>query len=569
MKQIYYLSIFLSFFLFPGSVHAQVFTDMTVANDFGVKGQNRGLAIGDFNNDGWEDIYISSLSGPNLLYENKGNFQFEEVGAKYGLNSSEPTYASLWFDMDNDGDQDLFLVNFFKANMLFRNEGNSFKDVSKAYGIESVGNPKSILTIDYNQDGFLDIYIAQSLLSNILWRNDGGKGFTDVTAEARIRDIGRSLGAVALDYDLDGDQDIFQTRDGDDINLLFRNNGDGSFSEISDELALDFDGLGMGADIADLNGDLYPDIYLTNLFENKLYISQPGKAYLEQSERAGVDDIGMGWSTFFFDCNNDGKQDIYLANDSRFGINGVSPFPNRMYVNQGDIQFRSGTDFGAEQNILASYGATAADLDRDGQLDIVITNSGRQDGNQLFRNTSPTANFIQLEARGFRSNRDAIGSRVVLFAGGKMLTDYVRAGSGFVSQGSKRLHFGLGNTTQVDSMLVFWPSGIKQRILNPKINQLHTIEEKIASSIDGVAEKSIYLFPNPIEAGGELSLITNFEESLQAVSLYTLEGREFPLTVEERGNEFLLEIPTNLVPGMYLIKVLSRDSIISSKIFLR
>ncbi|MEM6800167.1 MAG: FG-GAP-like repeat-containing protein [Bacteroidota bacterium] len=569
MKQIYYLSLFLILSLLPGLVISQVFIDMTTPNDFDVKGQNRGVAIADFNNDGWEDIYISSLSGPNLLYENKGNFEFEEVGERFGLDSSEPTYASLWFDMDNDGDQDLFLVNFFKPNILFRNEGDSFTDVSKAYGIESSGNPKSILTIDYDQDGYLDVYIAQSLLSNILWRNEGGKGFRDVTAEARIRDIGRSLGAVALDYDLDGDQDLFQTRDGIDKNLLFQNNGDGSFSEISAELALDFDGLGMGADIADLNGDLYPDIYLTNLFENKLYISQPGQAYLEQSERAGVDDIGMGWSTFFFDCNNDGRQDIYLANDSRFGVNGISPIPNRMYVNQGDIQFSSGSDFGAEQNVLASFGAAAADFDQDGRLDIVISNNGRLDGNQLFRNGSPAANYIAFECRGFRSNRDAIGTRVVLFAGDKLLTDFVRAGSGFVSQGSKRLHFGLGNTAKVDSIQIFWPSGIKQVVRNPEVNKLNRIEEKIATPIDGISEKSIYLFPNPLEVGSQLSLMTNFGESIQAVGLYTLEGKEFPLIAEMRGSEFLLELPANLTPGIYLIKLLSGDRVISEKIFLK
>lgn len=461
---------------FVSIAFSQVFTEMTLANDFGVTGQNRGIAIADFNNDGLEDIYVTSLSGRNLLYQNKGNFQFEEVADQYRVNSPRATNAAVWFDMDNDGDQDLFLANSFQPNVLYRNDGDRFKDVSYDFGVRTSSNPKSVLVVDYDNDGYLDLYLAQIFDQNILFRNEGGKRFTDVTEVVGIDDRGRSLGAVFVDYDLDGDQDLFQTRDGEDVNLFYENES-GFFREVASELDLDFVGMGMGTDVADLNGDLYPDFYLTNLYENKLYLSQPSGMFQEISQRAGVDDIGMGWSTFFFDCNNDGLKDIYLANDSRFGVNGISPIANRLFINRGDLSFYSQTYEGAEQNIYGTFGAAAADFDLDGQIDIAVANNGVNDGNQLFRNTSNAANHITFQFTGVQSNRDAIGTRVVLYAGEKRATDFVRAGSGYASQGSKRLHFGLGEIEVVDSLEIFWPSGLRQLIVKPGINQVHSVEE--------------------------------------------------------------------------------------------
>ena len=207
--------------LILSSYHAfsQIFEDKTFVNSFDVKGQNRGVAIGDYNGDGLDDIYISTMSGKNMLYRNLGGFQFEEVAGDMGVADPRQSSCALWFDMDNDRDLDLFIANLFQSNA---------------------------------NDGDMDVYIANMLEQNILWRNESGQAFTDVTAEAGIFDEGRSLGAIFFDYDLDGDQDLYQTRDGIDPNLFYRNNGDGTFTEISSETWLDYVGFGMVTDVADL-----------------------------------------------------------------------------------------------------------------------------------------------------------------------------------------------------------------------------------------------------------------------------------------------------------------------------
>ena len=465
--------------IIPVTSFSQIFEELTSANDFAVKGQNRGVAIGDYNNDGLDDIYISTMSGKNLLYKNLGNFQFEEVGAEMGVDDDRQSTCALWFDMDNDRDLDLFVVNLFQSDALYRNDGGSFTNISAQYGIGTGGNPRSIHAVDYDNDGDLDVYIAEMLRQNILWRNESGQGFTDVTAEAGIFDEGRSLGAIFFDYDLDGDQDLYQTRDGEDPNLFYRNEGDGTFTEISSEIGLDYVGFGMGTDIADLTKDGYPDIYLTNLEENLMYFSRPSGVFEEVSERAGVDDIGMGWSTFFFDCNNDGKQDLYVANDSYFGVNGQSNIPNVLYVNRGDLSFYIEGTPGGVQNTYGSYGAAVSDFDLDGKLDIAIANNGQNDGNQIFRNTSSSKNYIGFELKGMESNSYGIGSYLTLYANGTRQMDFVTAGSGYASQNSNKVHFGLGNLTEIDSVVINWPSGIRQVIPSLPINQVHEIEEHV------------------------------------------------------------------------------------------
>ena len=456
---------------------AQSFVDISIAFGFNVDGENRGIAIGDFNNDGLEDIYVSRLSGVNLLYRNAGDFTFEEVSADYGVRDTSKTTCSIWFDLENDGDLDLFLANVFQSNVLYRNDGETFVDVSAVYGVQTVSNPKSIHTVDYDNDGDMDIYLAQVLDQNILWRNDDGTGFTDVTESAGIDDTGRSLGAIFFDYDNDGDQDLYQTRDGDDPNLFWINNGDGSFIESSAAIGLDYVGLGMGCDIADLNRDGFADIYLTNLYENKLYLSSPSGVFNEFSGPAGVDDIGMGWSTIFFDCNNDGLDDIYLANDSYFGVNGETDIRNRLFINTGNLQFASGDYTSNEQNIFGTYGAACADFDLDGLPDLALANSGPDDGNQIFDNRSAGGNFIAFRLEGDESNFFGIGSRVELYYGDEVVMKQVYAGSGYASQSSSRLHFGLGEHEAVDSLVIYWPSGIRQTFTGPVINLLHAVKE--------------------------------------------------------------------------------------------
>ncbi|MDX1407627.1 MAG: CRTAC1 family protein, partial [Saprospiraceae bacterium] len=498
---------------------AQIFTEMSEQTGFDVSGNNRGIAIGDYDNDGLEDIYVSRLFGVNLLYHNLGNFEFEEVSAEMGVRSNHDTNAALWFDYDNDGDLDLFLACSFDPNVLYRNDGDGFTDVTAEFGLGTNASSKSAHAVDYDRDGDLDLYVAVFLGQNELWRNDGGAGFTNVIAESGVDDPGRSLGAIFFDYDLDGDDDLYQTRDGIDPNLFFRNKGDGTFEEISAALGLNYIGLGMGCDIADLNHDGRPDIYLTNLYENKLYLSKADGTFHEFSGPALVDDVGMGWSTFFFDCDNDGLPDLYLANDSHFSVNGEMDIRNRLFVNKGNMTFFSQDTVGGVQNILGSYGAASADLDGDGALDIAVANSGSSDYNQLFRNTGNTGHYIAFELQGTESNTHGIGSRVEIHTVNGKQSDWVYAGSGYVSQSSARVHFGLGDITEVDSAVIYWPSGITQVVGSPEVDQLNTIEESDVTVLPGAVvwteppfptvDDDVTVYFNAAEGNGALAGFTD------------------------------------------------------------
>ncbi|RLD19254.1 MAG: hypothetical protein DRI69_08740, partial [Bacteroidetes bacterium] len=477
---------------------SQSFTDMSEACGFNVTGSNHGVAVGDFNNDGLEDIYVSRRQASNLLYINRGNFEFDEVGEAYGVNYSGNTNASLWFDFDNDGDIDLFIGNNFEQNVLYRNDGGIFKDVTEEYGLGTSGNFRSANAVDFDNDGDLDLYIAYVFAQNILWKNEGGSSFVNVTAEAGIDDTGRSLGAIFFDYDNDGDQDLFQTRDGDDANLFYENTGDGKFVDKSAESGLDFVGFGMGTDIADLNGDGYPDLYLTNLEENKLYINNTNGGFDEVSGPAGVDDIGMGWSAFFFDCNNNGLRDLYLANDSYFGVQGVDEIPNQLFVNDGDLKFTAQDYVGNIQNVFGSYGAACADFDLDGRIDLVIANQG-DDGNQIFKNESAAGNYISFKLKGVESNSHGIGSRVEVYSGTERSVDYMTAGSGYASQSASTLQFGLGDGEEVDSAVIYWPSGDVQTLTILDLNQVNIITEGQNVSATGAVVWTNPPFPNQLD----------------------------------------------------------------------
>ena len=188
MKLKYLLLFTVSLVLTGLSVQGQTFTDLSEATGFNATGRNRGVSIGDFNNDGLEDIYVSRLEARNLLYRNLGNFEFEEVGQAFNVASTSSTMSSVWFDMDNDGDLDIFLVNAFQPNQLYRNDVGVFIDVSAQMGIGTSGNAKTVHAADYDNDGDLDLFVTKALEQNELWRNDGNEGFTDVTAEAGIDD---------------------------------------------------------------------------------------------------------------------------------------------------------------------------------------------------------------------------------------------------------------------------------------------------------------------------------------------------------------------------------------------
>ncbi|HEX5111566.1 MAG TPA: CRTAC1 family protein [Saprospiraceae bacterium] len=546
-------------FLLPCSANAQTsdFMDMSSQTGFNATGFSHGVAIGDFNLDGLDDIYVSRTGAANLLYLNKGNFHFEEAAATYGTNYTGNCNVSLWVDIDQDHDLDLFVGNSFENNVLYRNDGNNFTDVSEAYGIQTSGNVRSLNAVDFDNDGDMDIYVAVVLEQNILWRNDGDH-FTNVISSSGIDIQGRSLGAVFFDYDNDGDQDLYQGQDGFDGNFLYRNNGDGTFTDVTDAVGLTFAGFCMGATVGDINYDGIADIYIENLDSNRLWVSNGIGSYNEISTQAGVADIGMGWSAFFFDYDNNALLDIYLCNDSYFGIPGHGKLRNRLFVNQGNLTFTSEEVTSTIQNEFGSYGCAYADFDLDGKLDLVVANESPVDGNQLFRNIADAGNYIAFELEGTESNYQAIGSRVVLYDQQKTQTQYVIAGSGYSSQNSLLVQFGLGDVTSIDSVVIYWPSGLRQQFGSLSVNQRYHAQEgnSILSGEAIVRTVPIDLYPTLIKEDAVVYGHLPGACDVTSVLFSDLTGRNFKIdfTISNDGG-FTLRMPEALPAGVYIVSL--------------
>lgn len=484
-------TLFLSAILISCSLTGQKFIDKSEALGFDVPGVNRGVSVADYNCDGYEDIYISRKDGANLLYRNLGNFQFEEVSEELGLDFSGASLTGLWIDIDNDGDQDLFLANSLTPCKLYLNQEGVFSDVSLAYLPTTQGNLQSANAVDFDNDGDVDIYLARFLEDNVLLRNEGGEYFIDYSSVSGIADSGQSMGAVFFDYDNDGDQDLYQTRDANVGNLFYRNEG-GYFIDVTEETGTGYKGQGMGVDVADVDGDGLDDLYFSNLYENVLYIQNEDHSF-RQYNNPTLQDEGMGWGTLFFDSNNDSKKDVFLANDSHFVVNATN-HPNKLVLNRGGMQFFAPSMNPDFQNTHASYGAASGDFDNDGKLDLVVANAGT-DGNQIFQNQSIDRNYLSLNLTGTQSNRFAIGAKVVMHIQENIFSDNITLGHSYGSQSSSRIHFGLDDKDVVDSLVIYWPSGERQVLREIEPNQLLNITEPIESSGNGELVWTDPIFP--------------------------------------------------------------------------
>ncbi len=520
------------------------------------------VAIADVDNDGFEDLFLtdSSIDGRNRLYLNNGgksgDLTFEEVGEKAGVavgNDAENASAdALFFDADNDGDQDLLVVRFGQ-NLLFENrfaqgEGVSFKDVTAGSGLEQYLNNIAAIAFDFDLDGDLDLFYANYFAPVNLFdpetprffpesfetaangggvtafRNDSGSEglrFTDVTEAVGLGNIsGWSLDLGHADADHDGDDDLYVAADfGTDS--FFRNNVRSSdpsaqgvgFTDIS-ESAIGIDTKkGMNADWADFDRDGLFDLYVTNITDeymregNFLWQNQGDLTFTDVARETGTHDTGWGWAGKFFDADNDGLLDLYVVNgwvsgnddnyvldvfeliirddidlaDARnwppMGEKTLSGYQrNSLFHNQGGQLFKDVAAEHGMDSILDARGIGLADLDRDGRVDLVITNAGNKP--ILARNRhgessgkgdtgadpQSRAHWIRLQLEGTDSNRDAVGARVVVTAGGQERWSFVDGGNGFAGQSSRILHFGLGELDRIEGVRVLWPSGLEEKV---------------------------------------------------------------------------------------------------------
>ena len=495
-----------------------------------------GGAFFDADNDGNLDIYLvnsgywkESSSGdetPSALYRNSGDGTFTDITMTAGVgNSGNYGQGAACADYDNDGDVDLYVTNF-GVNVLYRNNSDgTFTDVTALAGTGDPAWSSSACFLDYNRDGHIDLFVVNYLVYSLdvpylpcgedgiqtychpslfegapdtLYRNNGDGTFTDVSHEAGVGGIGglfhgKGLGVVSADFNNDGTPDLYVASD-DTRNDFFYNNGDGTFSEISllAGCAYSFNGVaqaGMGVATDDYNGDGWLDIFVTNLsYEtNALYRNNGDGTFTDVIYEAHLGKesyLFVGFGTGFFDADNDGWRDIFIANghiiDNIEDTHGVLTYrqPDQIFRNQGDGTFQEVSASAGDyfQSTAVSRGALFGDYDNDGDVDMLVTQSNGPV--TLLRNETGTQhNWVRIKTVGVISSRDGTGTRVTLTAGGHTQIQEINRGASYLSSHDGRLHFGLGVHTTVDRLEVRWQSGVVQVFENLLTNREHVISE--------------------------------------------------------------------------------------------
>ena len=489
-----------------------------------------GGAFLDYDNDGYLDLYLVNSATPSVLFRNKGDGTFTDVTESAEVdNQGGYGHGVACGDYDNDGYVDIYVTNF-GANRLYHNDGDgTFTDVTAQAGVGDTHWSSSATFFDYDNDGYLDLYVVNYVNYTLdasapicledpafgatekvrgychpkhfegapdrLYRNNSDGTFTDATDATNIRDpggmfLGKGLGVVAADFDADGNPDIYVAND-DTPNYLFYNKGDGTFAEIAilTGCAYSADGIaqaGMGVDVGDYNGDSFLDLFVTNFsYEtNTLYRNNGDGTFTDVSYKARLGEesyLFLGFGTGFFDPDNDGYLDIFIANGHIFPnverTTDVLSYkqPNQLFWNQSNSTF---IEMQFEGQHAVSRGTLFGDYDNDGDTDLLVTQLN--DKVTLLRNENRTSNnYLRLKLIGTRSNRDGIGARVTLTLGTESQTREAHRGYSYLSSNDPRLLFGLGERTRVDKLQIRWQSGIVQILENLAANQELVVTEPL------------------------------------------------------------------------------------------
>lgn len=543
------------------SLSSQItFIDKTNFAGLGGSHLNNGLALGDYDGDGREDLYVSALNGgPNRLYRNLGNFLFEEVSAQAGVNYAGTSKVSSWADIDNDGDADLYVGNRDEMDLLYINKGDgTFREEAAQRGIQNPFPASSVLFSDINRDGWLDLYIGNVNNPNVLYINNGGGYFTDHTQASGAGDQAVAMGSVFFDFDLDGDDDLYLTHDAQVPYILFENMGDMTFTNISANANVNYAGFGMGADVGDFNLDGYMDIYITNLYDNVLYQNMGDGTFENVGETLGVNDPGMGWGNVWGDFDNDRLPDIYVVNDYYF-----SPYENVLYRNTGTgFEIASAGD--PCESPYAGYATVAADLNDDGRLDLLVANSGAP-GVQLFENTtSDLKHYISFYLEGVESNRDAVGAKLEVHTTAGIQYDQVIGNSGWAADNGRWIHFGLADQQVVDKVIIRWPSGVVQQVDELQADRKYRIREGegVISAIKEI--KNAIKTCQTISGEDELSITFPSAPDIKALNIIDMAGRIIPATYTLSEEIMKVSLPS-LPSGIYQVMVVQADELCVSR----
>jgi hypothetical protein len=563
-----------------------------------------GVGIADFNNDGLKDIFFAGNLVSNKLYLNKGNLKFSDITSTANVNVPGRWNSGVAVvDINNDGWQDIYVTATMQPrtedryNMLFINDGPNaegiptFSEKAESYGIADGGYSVMAAFFDYDKDDDLDLYILiNQRMNNVptnyrpritdgtaanndkLYRNNGNGTFTDVTREAGILQEGYGLGLAISDLNKDGWPDIYVSNDYLSNDVLYINNGNGTFTNKIGEYIGHQSQFSMGNDVADVNNDALPDImtvdmlpetnarkkttignksystYINNeqfgyeyqYVRNMLHLNNgldKGLRFSEIGQLSGIYQTEWSWSPLFVDADNDGYRDLFITNGFPKDITDkdfsnyradvgnlattrqlidsipVIKIPNYAFKNDGGLVFTDVTNKWGLGLKSFSNGAAFADLDNDGDLDYVTNNIN--DVAFVFRNTlndskdqtKPARSYLDVKLEGSAGNKLGIGSKVTLYAGGKIQYYEEFIYRGFLSSVDPQIHFGLGDMQQVDSVVVVWPGGERSKQANLPANQVITIDYSTHEAAKAGVAEATQLFKDVSATFGEFRSI--------------------------------------------------------------
>lgn len=556
-----------------------------------------GVAIGDINNDGLPDVFFSGNLFGGRLFLNKGDLKFEQISETAGVFQEGWSTGVSMVDINEDGYDDIYICRSLalqpelRANvLLINNQDNTFTDQAAAYGLadESFSNHASFF--DYDNDGDLDMYLLNHRIdfkealklkyttnkkgekikyeeadvkytTDKLYRNDGNGKFTDVTMAAGLINSAFGLSVTTSDINKDGWVDIYVANDYADKDFFYINNGDGTFTDKIDDLFFHMSKNAMGSDVADINNDGLADVITLDMaaegnqrqkllkgqepydlyhtavkyglghqvMRNTLQLNNGNGTFSEIGQLAGLSHTDWSWSPLFADFDNDGFKDLFITNGlyrdltdldfrnytspeavKRFGgdVTGhaleltqlmkSTPVPNYIYRNEGDLTFSNKSDSWGINQSAFSNGAVYADMDLDGDLDLITNNFNSEAF--LYRNNSVDNHYLAIALKGGKGNSDGVGAKVTLQTAQGLQYQEVSPYRGYFSSGSSNLHFGLGSEDQVTELKVEWPGGSYQVLNNVKADQLLTLsmDNAVVDSYKAL-DKTITPFFSPVQ----------------------------------------------------------------------
>ncbi|MBK8700352.1 MAG: VCBS repeat-containing protein [Saprospiraceae bacterium] len=566
------LPILFIFIMVSGQIICQpAFTDKTAAyhvdHIYGNGTAGGGVSLCDFDGDGDDDVSLGSSAGKKIQFYRNDDGQL--VAQDFLPLLTKEIKSLIWVDFDNDGDKDLYLCVADDHNLLYENTGNLvLEDITLKAGLSTAKFTSfGACWGDYDRDGWLDLYYGERRLQfngepnqSFLYRNNGNKTFSDVTTSTGTSDPDRTPFCSAfVDVNNDRWPDIYTAHDRKRGNSLLRNNGNGSFESVADDLGAGLEMDGMSVSVGDYNNDGWQDIYVSNSETgNALFVNQQG-SFNNLADEKGVAFKGIAWGTNFLDGDNDGDQDLYVSSM----LIGKQNITSAYFTNDvANDTFTKGPQ--VPSDTVSSFNNATGDLNGDGFPDIVVSNSVFP--TFVLENNGGTNHFLAITLQGVLSNKDGIGSLIKVYTQGRVQHKYTQCGLGFLAQNSNKILIGTGNHNVVDSITVLWPTGHVDVFTNVVTDAHYVILEgsttngnirvdaDVILSVEPVEDESPFISmkvtPNP--TGTYLNIQYDGNGPIRLLEVFNLQGQK--LQEFHHPVNFPLDI-SNLFSGPKIVRI--------------